>query len=144
MWWLTACTPPPAPSPDHVDVAGPSAPLRSRPLEGGAADDDGHTLLAADTDGDRLVLVDWSDGRVRTIGLPAGAAPTRVAVDAGFGAAIARGPGAVVTVELATLGVAWVPVCPEPRGVDVRGQTTWVSCADGQWVEVAVGVHHQV
>lgn len=117
------------------------------PLSGGtlAVAPDGHTVVAADPDRDRIYVTDVtataaSAAAVRTIDLALHDEPGRVVVDGANRAHVAlRKGGAVVTVDLTTATVlARRAVCRAPRGIAWSADTdlVHVACAEGELVSL--------
>ncbi|MFO0684587.1 MAG: cytochrome-c peroxidase [Sandaracinus sp.] len=111
------------------------------PISGGTlgVTADGRTIVAADPDRDRVMLVDVATQHTTTLTLPAGAEPGRVAIDDAHALAhvVLRGSGEALTVHLegAPLPTRRT-VCAAPRGiaVDAERNVVRVACRDGQLV----------
>lgn len=113
------------------------------PISGGtlAVTANGHVVVAADPDRDRIMLVDVSttSARVTPVALPAGAEPGRVVIDEvnHLAHVVLRGSG-----EVASVSVEGAPtitrrrVCATPRGIamDTARSLVRVACRDGELV----------
>jgi len=110
----------------------------SRGLAGGRAAAEGDLVVAADEDGDRVLLLE--PDRQREVLLPAGSAPGAVALSESHAAVALQGRGEVLLLDTERLAVEdLVSVCAEPRGVDIAGSTAWVACGDGSLAGVEPG-----
>ncbi len=119
-------------------IDGAPVPIVSRGLAGGRAAAEGDLVVAADEDGDRVLLVE--PDRQREVLLPAGSAPGDVALEGSRAAIAFQGPGALLLLDTDRLEVEdQVAVCAEPRGVDLAGGTAWVACGDGMLAGVEPG-----
>jgi cytochrome c peroxidase len=130
---------PPGPQPEFGPLVSQSEP--PPPISGGtlAVAPDGKTAVAADTDRDRVYIVDLPSRAVSSVSLPAHAEPGRVAID-DFGKAwvILRRAGGVAVIDLATGTPTLRPACDTPRGIayDKSAQVVRVTCADGTLVTI--------
>ncbi|HEX5658789.1 MAG TPA: cytochrome-c peroxidase [Polyangiales bacterium] len=132
---------PPVPQPSRLDaliVADTPPPA----ISGGtlAVAKDGSVVVAADPDRDLVYLFDPSTEEVRTVVLPKGSEPGRVALDGTHAHVALRGHGSLVSIELATAKLgAETPVCALPRGVayDATQSAVVVACADGKLVTLS-------
>jgi mono/diheme cytochrome c family protein len=129
----TPKTPPPGTPPQSTPKVQPPA------ISGGTllVMKDGSTAVAADSDRDRVWVVDLVNKSVlHEVKLEPGDEPGRVAEDAdGRVHVITRRGGALVTIDpLAGQVLARRPVCPAPRGLafDASQKALRVACADGR------------
>ncbi len=128
-----------APTPGPQPTFKTTASLSTSPpaVSGGtlAVDKDGHTIVAADPDRDRIYVVDVPSRTVKhSIKLADGSEPGRVAIDTKGRAHVAlRSSGNVASVDLATGSVSERHVCLAPRGIayDAELDTLHVACAEG-------------
>ncbi len=133
----------PGPQPT-LPVAG--ATVAPPPISGGtlAVAADGRTAVAADSDRDRVYVVDVRERVVtHTVELPPGAEPGRVAIDGHAQAWVAlRRRGSVVTIDLASGSFQERDVCTAPRGIawDPGSDAVHIACADGDLVTIRAGV----
>jgi cytochrome c553 len=115
------------------------------PISGGTLQvlPDGHRVVVADPDRDRVLIVDLDVEPERAIvatveGLPRGAEPGRSAVDAaGRVHVVLRGAGALVSFDpAAPERAARRAVCPMPRGIayDAATDALHVACRGGELV----------
>lgn len=92
-------------------------------------------VLAADPEGDRLLVLELGDGLrlANAIDLGAGAFPARVAAGkAGIAWVVLRGHGALARVDLGEGSVISLSTCHDPRGLWVEADGgPVVTCADG-------------
>lgn len=112
------------------------------PISGGTLTIAGTRALVADSDRDRIVVVDLATRQVAgTIALERGDEPGRVTVDgAGIAHVALRGSGALLTFDPLTAStLRRAPVCGSPRGVtfDAATDRVLVACAGGELVAVA-------
>jgi mono/diheme cytochrome c family protein len=118
-----------------LDVAPP-------PISGGTLTvaPDGHTVVAADSDRDRIYVVDIPTRTVKfDIPLAPQAEPGRVAIDSHNHAHVAlRGSGSLASIDLATGIKTEQPICIAPRGVayDQKVDSLYVACSEGILVTV--------
>lgn len=117
------------------------APTPPPPISGGnlLITHDGLRAVVADSDRDRLVLVDVAHSKVlATLPLMPGDEPGRAVEDASGKVHVAlRGGGAVVTLDVASGSiVARRAACAAPRGIayDAQQEQLLVACADGKLV----------
>jgi mono/diheme cytochrome c family protein len=107
------------------------------PISGGnlIVTHDGRHAIIADADRDRMVSVDLATGDTKEAALLAGDEPGRLVEDAAgrIHVALRRG-GAVVTFDGSLAQIARRPVCPEPRGIAVDGDSIDVACSTGELV----------
>lgn len=99
--------------------------------------EDGRTIVAADPDRDRVVLVDLGERKVvADLALEALSEPGRVVEGpAGMANVALRRGGAVVTIDLAKRAIVRsVEVCPAPRGMAFVDGVIHVACAGGELV----------
>jgi hypothetical protein len=133
-------TPEPGPQPvfSGVTLANPPPPISGGTL---AVAPDGRTAVAADPDRDLVYVVDLpARSLLRSVPVPAGSEPGRIAIDAsGRAHVVLRAGGAVASIDLATGAVAQASVCAAPRGIayDSRLDALFVACADGVLVSLA-------
>ena len=131
--------PAPAPPPGPQPSFGTTTSLAKSPpaISGGtmAVAPDGHTVIASDSDRDRIYVVDIPSRTVKfSIPLVEGSEPGRVAVDASGHAYVSlRGSGNIATVDLAAGTASEVHVCAAPRGLayDAEANMLHVACLDG-------------
>jgi mono/diheme cytochrome c family protein len=101
------------------------------------------TAVAADTDRDRVYIVDVPARAVRyTVELPRHSEPGRVAVDdTNHAYVVLRRSGGLATIDLATGAVSIREACLTPRGVafDKSRLAVHVTCASGELVTLPVG-----
>ena len=115
------------------------------PISGGtlAIAPDRTTAVAADTDRDRVYIVDLPARAVRfTVQLPRHSEPGRVTVDdTGHAYVVLRRTGGLATIDLASGTVSTRDVCIAPRGLafDRKGSAVHVACANGELVTVPLG-----
>jgi hypothetical protein len=115
------------------------------PISGGtlAIASDRTTAVAADTDRDRIYVVDLPARAVRhTIQLPRHSEPGRVTVDdKNHAYVVLRKSGGLADVDLATGAVAIRDACVAPRGVafDRKAGVVHVACASGELVTLPLG-----
>lgn len=99
---------------------------------------DGHTAVAADSDRDRVWIVDLASDAVSAVPLERGDEPGRVVEDRGGRVHVAlRRAGAVATIDLAARAViARREVCAAPRGLayEASRDVVHVACAGGELV----------
>lgn len=132
----TTVAPPPGPQPDFTKQAV-SLEAAPPPISGGTLTlaPDGHTVVAADPDRDRIYVVDLPSRSVKfDIPLAKGAEPGRVAIDSHNVAHVAlRGTGGLVSLDLGNGAKKERPVCAAPRGVvfDAKTDSVHVACAEG-------------
>ena len=125
-----------------IDPRAESVVTSSRPLpaiSGGtlAVTADGHQIVAADPDRDRVVLIDVATAHTTNVRVPDGAEPGRVVIDETNHLAhvVLRGSG-----EVASIGLGGTPtitrrsVCTAPRGIaiDAARGVVRVACRDGE------------
>jgi mono/diheme cytochrome c family protein len=110
------------------------------PISGGTltATEDGRYAVVADTDRDRIVVVDLTTRGVREVALAPGAEPGRV-VDGGPERvyAVLRRGGAVIAIDPSSAEItARHEVCASPRGIayEAAADRLHVACADGALV----------
>jgi mono/diheme cytochrome c family protein len=112
------------------------------PISGGTLTiaPDGRTAVAADSDRDRIYVVDIPSRTVKhSINVAARAEPGRVAIDSHGRAHVAlRSTGNVATVDLATGAISERHVCVWPRGIafDAQADTVHVACSEGVLVSI--------
>lgn len=111
-------------------------------ISGGTLTIAGTRALVADSDRDRVLVVDLPTRQVMgTIALERGDEPGRVTVDgAGIAHVALRGSGALLSFDPVTAStVRRAPVCGSPRGVayDASTDRVHVACAGGELVAVA-------
>lgn len=127
----------PTPGPQPTFKTTTSLPSSPPPISGGtlAIGDDGTTAVAADSDRDRIYVVDIASRAVKhSIKLADGSEPGRVAIDTKGRAHVAlRSAGKIATVDLATGAVEERRICVAPRGIayDPDADTLHVACAEG-------------
>jgi YVTN family beta-propeller protein len=96
------------------------------------------TAVAADSDRDRIWLIDLASRNVTSVDLKDGDEPGRVVEDGAGRIHVAlRGSGAVVTIDPASAKVTdSTPVCAAPRGLayDPSGDVVHVACNGGELV----------
>jgi mono/diheme cytochrome c family protein/DNA-binding beta-propeller fold protein YncE len=135
--------PPPGPQPDFGAIAQQDDP--PPPISGGTLAIDPKTgiAVAADSDRDRVYVVDLDARTVRyTIPLAKHAEPGRVALDGHNRAHVAlRGTAELATIELATGTLSVRSACVAPRGVAYDGptDTVYVACASGDLLVLPAG-----
>lgn len=96
---------------------------------------DGRHAIIADADRDRVLSVDVQTGSTHELALDKDAEPGRLAEDAAGRIHIAlRRGGALVTLDESLNVLAKRPVCAEPRGVAVDGDSVYVACSGGELV----------
>lgn len=135
-------TNPPGPQPDFgplVKAADPPPPISGGTL---AVAPDGNVVVAADSDRDRVNVVDLAARSVRhSIELPHRSEPGRVTIDDSNRAHVAlRGSNEIATIDLATGAVSRRSAgCTAPRGIAWDGvdKHVLVACASGQLVSFA-------
>jgi DNA-binding beta-propeller fold protein YncE/mono/diheme cytochrome c family protein len=134
----------PPPNLPQVPVVAPHPPPA---ISGGtlAIAPDGATAVAADPDRDKVYVIDVAGNARRTISLPEGAEPGRVAFDAAGRAHVAlRGSGHVAQIDTinATL-LTQTAVCTHPRGLAYRAadDVILVACAGGDLVGLSAADH---
>ncbi|MET0285048.1 MAG: hypothetical protein ABW352_11275 [Polyangiales bacterium] len=116
-------------------------------LSGGtlAVAKDGTVVVAADSDRDQVYIVTTATEEVRTVVLPKGSEPGRVALDDGGRAHVGlRGRGSVASIDLASATlIKETPVCSLPRGVafDAAQKAIVVACAGGELVTLSAADH---
>lgn len=120
-----------------VQAATPPPPISGGTL---AVTKDGATAVAADTDRDLAYVVDL-EGRavLRTVNLPAGSEPGRVAIGRDRVAhVVLRRAGKIASFALDGGDPTYRDVCGRPRGVAVDNvrNTLKVTCASGELVDV--------
>lgn len=132
---------PPLPGEQSVYVSDVPPP----PISGGTllVTADKKMAVAADSDRDRIAIVDLTDYGVKVVTLEKGDEPGRVAQGKGslVHVALRRG-GAVVTLDLASGDAAPIArraVCPAPRGLayDEAQDLLHVACAGGELVSLS-------
>ena len=127
----------PTPGPQPTFKTTQSLTSSPPPISGGtlAIGSDGHTAVAADSDRDRIYVVDIPSRTVKhSIKLADGSEPGRVAVGTKGRAHVAlRSSGNIATVDLATGAVDERRVCVAPRGIayDEGADTLHIACAEG-------------
>lgn len=133
---------PPGPQPDFGPLVKAQDP--PPPISGGtlAVTPDGNVVVAADSDRDRINVVDLATRSVRhSIELPHRSEPGRVTIDDANRAHVAlRGSNEIATVDLATGAVSRRSAgCVAPRGIawDRVNEHVLVACASGQLVTFA-------
>jgi mono/diheme cytochrome c family protein len=96
---------------------------------------DGLHAIIADPDRDRVMSVDIASGVTKEVALAKDDEPGRLVEDAAgrIHVALRRG-GAVVTLDDKLTVLARRPVCAEPRGLAVDGDSIHVACASGELV----------
>lgn len=96
---------------------------------------DGRHAIIADPDRDRVMSVDIASGATTEVPLQKDDEPGRLVEDAAgrIHVALRRG-GAVVTLDDKLAVLARRPVCAEPRGLAVDGDSIDVACASGELV----------
>jgi cytochrome c peroxidase len=130
----------PGPQPDFGPLV--RAPEPPPPITGGtlAVAPDGNTAVAADTDRDRVYIVDIPTRNVtHVVQLERHAEPGRVAIDdKGHAYVVLRRSGGVAVIDLATGGLEVRQACATPRGVafDAKAQKMYVTCAAGEFVSM--------
>jgi hypothetical protein len=101
---------------------------------------DGRTAVAADSERDRVYLVNLSSQLVSEVVLQQGDEPGRVAEDeAGRAFVATRRGGAVIVIDIArATAIGRVAVCPSPRGIAVQSSLNQlhVACQTGEVVSV--------
>ena len=133
---VATTAPTPGPQPNFTTQAV-TADVAPPPISGGTLTlaPDGHTVVAADSDRDRIYVVDLPSRTVKhDIALGAGAEPGRVAIDShNFAHVALRGTGNLVSVDLATGAKTERRICAAPRGVvfDKSVDSLHVACAEG-------------
>jgi hypothetical protein len=104
---------------------------------------DGHTVVAADPDRDRVYIVDLSTRGVTTVMLTPGDEPGRVVEDAiGHAHVALRRGGAVVSIDVAAgTIIGRRAVCAAPRGIayDQASDLLHVACSEGALVSLPAG-----
>lgn len=142
---IGAATPsaPPGPQPSFgplIQQKEPPPPISGGTLTMAA---DRTTAVAADTDRDRVYIVDVPARAVRhTVELPRHSEPGRVAVDdTNHAYVVLRRGGGLATIDLATGAVSIRDACLTPRGVafDKSRLAVHVTCASGELVTLPVG-----
>jgi hypothetical protein len=134
---------PPGPQPSFGPLIQQKEP--PPPISGGtlAMAPDGTTAVAADSDRDRVYVVDLAARAIRhTVELPRRSEPGRVTVDDSGHAYVAlRRSGAVATIDLATGAVTMRAACIAPRGIafDKTQSAIHVACANGELVTLPRG-----
>ncbi|AKU96741.1 Cytochrome c551 peroxidase [Labilithrix luteola] len=135
-----AATPPPGPQPDLGPLIQATKP--PPPISGGtlAVTRDRATIVAADTDRDLAYVVDLA-GRalVRTVNLPPGSEPGRVAIGLDRVAhVVLRKAGKIASFALDGGEVDYRDVCATPRGIGVDNvrSALKVTCASGELLTV--------
>ncbi|OJY15694.1 MAG: hypothetical protein BGO98_23775 [Myxococcales bacterium 68-20] len=132
----------PTPGPQPTFKTTASLSTSPPPISGGtlAVGNDGHTVVAADPDRDRIYVVDVPSRALKhSIKLADGSEPGRVAIDTKGRAHVAlRSSGNVATIDLATGAVTERRVCVAPRGIayDSELDTLHVACAEGMLVSI--------
>ncbi len=127
----------PTPGPQPTFKTTQSLTSSPPPISGGtlAMANDGHTAVAADSDRDRIYVVDIPSRTVKhSIKLADGSEPGRVAIDTKGRAHVAlRSSGNIATVDLATGAFSERRVCVAPRGIayDDVADTLHIACAEG-------------
>jgi hypothetical protein len=134
------------------DAGGPpgSGDLQQPPISGGTLliTRDGHWVVAADADSDRVAVVDVGTDPatpklVADVELARGEEPARLAEDDdGRVHVVLRRGGAIGTIDLASgTQLARRPVCAEPRGIayDASAASLHVACASGELVSLMPG-----
>jgi hypothetical protein len=127
---------PPGPQPDFGPLVRADHP--PPPISGGtlAVAPDGHTVVAADPDRDRVYVLDIPTRTVAfNVQLETFSEPGRVAIDdTGHAWVILRHKGGVAVIDLATGKFTTRDVCSTPRGIafDDVAHAMHVACADGQ------------
>ena len=134
----TSTTPAPTPGPQpNFTTQAVSLESPPPPISGGTMTiaPDGHTVIAADSDRDRIYVVDLPSRTVKLdIALAKGAEPGRVAIDTHNRAHVAlRGTGQLATLDLGTGIKTERPVCVAPRGVvyDEKIDSVHIACSEG-------------
>jgi mono/diheme cytochrome c family protein len=121
-----------------VKAADPPPPISGGTL---AVAPDGNTVVAADSDRDRVNVIDLASRAVRhSVELPHRSEPGRVTIDDGNRAHVAlRGSNEIATIDLATGAVSRRAACTAPRGIawDATHEQVLVACAAGQLVSFA-------
>jgi mono/diheme cytochrome c family protein len=136
--------------PTPLRLALVSADTPPPPLSGGtlAVSSDGTVAVAADPDRDLVYVVTFGNRASKTLQLPAGSEPGRVAIDAANRAHVAlRGTGRVVSVDTRDASlIAQTAVCSSPRGIgyDARNDTLLVACVGGELVTLSAGSHAKI
>jgi len=119
-----------------------SAPKPPPTISGGTllALNEGGSVVVADSDRDRLLIVDLTSSDVRQIPLAAGAEPGRLVEDAAGRVHVAlRGTGELVTIDVNSASItAHRAVCHAPRGLayDAAADNVLVACLEGTLVEL--------
>jgi len=133
----------PRPIDERPVIRSPAAP---RPIQGGtlAIAPDDSVAVVADSDRDRVLLVDLQQGGVlATLPLDAGAEPGRIAFDGAGRAHVAlRGSGAVIAIDVVTREIVdQRHVCGVPSGIayDAVNDTLLVACVGGELVTLPSG-----
>lgn len=106
------------------------------PISGGNLASDGQRVLVADSDRDRLLLVDLTSRQVQTtVNFAGHAEPGRVLVDGARGYVVLRGTGDIYAFDLAAPedGTLW-PVCAMPRGIAADAKGVYVACRGGELI----------
>ncbi|MBX3263419.1 MAG: cytochrome-c peroxidase [Labilithrix sp.] len=115
-----------------VEQAEPPPPISGGTL---AIDREDGVAVAADSDRDRVYVVDLPSRAVRhVVALAPRSEPGRVALDgSGRAHVLLRNTGELATIDLATGGVTLRAACTAPRGVafDARQEVLYVACANG-------------
>jgi hypothetical protein len=108
------------------------------PISGGTLASRARTVVAADSDRDRVLVVDVATREVTQVEMPDGSEPGRVVIDALDNVhVVLRGAGEVATFSLsAPAHVTRRRVCSAPRGiaVDDERHIVRVACRDGELV----------
>jgi hypothetical protein len=131
----SSIAPQPGPQPKFLTPMTRESP--PPPISGGTLTmgKDGRTVIAADSDRDRIYVVDIPSRTVKySIPVAKGAEPGRVAVDTKGHAYVAlRSSGGVVDIDLATGTSSEKHVCVAPRGLayDAKLDAVHVACAEG-------------
>jgi hypothetical protein len=135
---LSAPEPGPQPVFGAVTLANPPPPISGGTL---TVAPDGRTAFAADPDRDVVYVVDLeSRALLRSVPVPPGSEPGRVAVDAaGHAHVVLRSGGAVAEIDPKAGAVTETSLCAAPRGIayDARLDALFVACADGDLVSIA-------
>jgi cbb3-type cytochrome c oxidase subunit III len=132
---------PPGPQPEFGPIVRQAEP--PPPISGGtlAVDPSGAIAVAADSDRDRVYVVDLPTRALRhTVELPHRSEPGRVTIDArGRAHVVLRASGEVATIDLASGAVSRRGACPAPRGIayDKTKNVLHVACAGGDLLTMA-------